>query len=73
MKMKKLMFSFAFAGLLTLGVATSAKANPFWGTVTTSTTDWSDGFCTYRTTCTIHYIFWIPGPETCTTETIACL
>lgn len=72
MTMKKAMLSFAFVGALTLGVISNASAK-FWGTVTTGTTDWADGQCTYRETCTVHYIFWIAGEETCSTKTIACL
>lgn len=73
MKIKKTMLSFALVGAFTLGWSLNTNANPFWGAVTTSNTDWADGHCTYRETCTVHYIFWIPGEETCTTEIIACL
>lgn len=72
MKIKQFILSIALVGALTVGVITSASAK-FWGTEVISTTDWADGICAYRETCTVHYIFWIAGEEKCTTETIACL
>lgn len=67
-----MMISFVLMLTLTLGVVTTLYA-PFWGWETTSTTDWADGTCAYRETCRVHYIFWIPGEEQCSTQTIACI
>lgn len=68
----KLMLSLAFIATLTIGVISNANAK-FWGTKILSTTDWADGECTYRETCTVHYIFWIAGEEKCNTEKLYCL
>lgn len=71
-KVTRLILSFSFIASLTIGAFSSANAK-FWGTEIRSTTDWADGQCTYRETCTVHYIFWIAGEEKCTTEQLYCL
>lgn len=45
----------------------------FWGWVTTSEEDYSDGCCAKRDQCRRHYIFGIPGKEKCRTLTLHCL
>lgn len=71
-KMKKMMLIIALAGMLCVGVITSASAK-IWGWKITQTTDWADGECAYRQICRVHYILWIAGKEECSTITIACL
>jgi len=68
MKIKKSIF-LALIGVLMLGSITEASAK-FFGTVVTSTSDWADGTNMYRETCTVSYVFWIAGSETCTTQII---
>lgn len=71
-KMKKKWRGLTLAGMLCVGVITTASAK-FWGWQTTETTDWADGRCAYRKTCKVHYVFWIAGEEQCNTVIIACL
>ena len=71
-KMKKMMMVISLAGMLCVGVITSASAK-FWGWKTIQTTDCADGECAYRQICKVHYVFWIASDEECSTITVACL
>ena len=71
-KMNSIM-TIVFATFLLFGVVQSAMAK-FWGWEKdpAGTTDWADGPCLYRQTCSTYYVFWIAVEDRCTTETIVC-
>lgn len=74
-KKKNLFLSFALGIVLLFGVVQTMDAK-FWGSETdpAGTTDWSDGNCTYRITCSTYYVFWIEVSHTCSDPVrIACL
>ncbi len=65
------MLSLALMCILSIGVLVASAR--FFGKTTTSTSDWADGDCSYRTTCWVYYVLWIPVNEDCKTDLIGCI